>query len=616
MKCKCIVVALAAFLFSSYIPAQVKPEMKISFLSNSTNTSVFNSPPVASNIGVKFQFKTGGPVRSTPAIVNNILFFGSGDGYLYSIDAANGKELWKFNSSAAIHSSPEYYSGKIYFTNREGNIFCISSSSGKLIWKQFLGKDLPYKWNFDYYSSSPLAYKKSIIAESGDGNLYILNAETGKTEWKFNTGDRLKSKPLVINDIVYFGSFGGKLYALDMATKKTKWIFEADGINFNSDDWGFDRRAFVSSPTYNDGKILIGNRDGFMYCINRSDGKLVWKFDHKTSWVLSSPSVAGGKVFAGSSDKKFVNAIDINTGKELWQAKTDGPVWSSISVTGTVVYGGDYGGNFFAIDSDNGEYLWKFKAGDKIHSSSIVCNGVVYFGSDDGSLYAIKGSGEKSALRGKVKRAVYWEEAAAAVGPRIKVDEFVKDYFLKEGYSLLDSKGIKQFMEEREKDKVQSVIVLASASVPPSIYNDSLSSDPVRNYLKAGGKIVMLGVNPFAYVYNKKSNEIEDLDMTLPNRLFGLNYEGKSSDAARGWNPVTYTGDGITWGLQGPRLTLFQLPPTKKVKALAFDETGYYAMWAMNFGGNEGSGLIQLWLHSAKAEYLNGIYNAAEYGMQ
>ena len=616
MKSKFTFILLSVFLLSSANPAQSKAENKTTFLSNSNQNSVFNSAPVASLVGVKFQFQTGGPVRSTPAIANSKVFFGSGDGFFYAVDAATGKEIWKYNSSSPVYSSPEYSNGNVFFTNLAGNIFCLNGNTGKLIWKQFIGKDLPYKWAFDYYTSSPTSYNNSILAGSGDGNLYMLNAANGKIEWKYKTESRTKSKPLVVKNTVYFGDFGGKLYSIDLQTRKINWIFEADGIKFNSNDWGFDRRAFVSSPTYSDGKIFIGNRDGFMYCINSADGKLIWKYDHKTSWVLSSPSVYNSKVFAGSSDKKFVNAVDVKTGKELWQAKTDGPVWSSISVTGNIVYGGDYGGNFFAIDSENGEYLWKFKAGDKIHSSSIVSGGVIYFGSDDGSLYALKGSAVKSGLRNKVKRAVHWEEITNAAGPRIRVDEAVRDYFQKEGYVVIDGKGMKQFMEDRANDKIQSVIVFATASVPGSIYNDSLSTDPVRNYLKTGGKIVLLGVNPFAYVYDKKTNEIVDMDMNLPNRLFGLNYEGKSSDAARGWNSISYSKEGITWGLQGPRLTLFQLPPSGNVKPLAFDDSGYYAMWVKNYGGPDGSGLIQLWLHSAKAEYLNGIYNAAEYGMQ
>ena len=616
MKSKFTFILLSVFLLSSANPAQSKAENKTTFLSNSNQNSVFNSAPVASLVGVKFQFQTGGPVRSTPAIANSKVFFGSGDGFFYAVDAATGKEIWKYNSSSPVYSSPEYSNGNVFFTNLAGNIFCLNGNTGKLIWKQFIGKDLPYKWAFDYYTSSPTSYNNSILAGSGDGNLYMLNAANGKIEWKYKTESRTKSKPLVVKNTVYFGDFGGKLYSIELQTRKINWIFEADGIKFNSDDWGFDRRAFVSSPTYSDGKIFIGNRDGFMYCINSADGKLIWKYDHKTSWVLSSPSVYNSKVFAGSSDKKFVNAVDVKTGKELWQAKTDGPVWSSISVTGNIVYGGDYGGNFFAIDSENGEYLWKFKAGDKIHSSSIVSGGVIYFGSDDGSLYALKGSAVKSGLRNKVKRAVHWEEITNAAGPRIRVDEAVRDYFQKEGYVVIDGKGMKQFMEDRANDKIQSVIVFATASVPGSIYNDSLSTDPVRNYLKTGGKIVLLGVNPFAYVYDKKTNEIVDMDMNLPNRLFGLNYEGKSSDAARGWNSISYSKEGITWGLQGPRLTLFQLPPSGNVKPLAFDDSGYYAMWVKNYGGPDGSGLVQLWLHSAKAEYLNGIFNAAEYGTQ
>jgi outer membrane protein assembly factor BamB len=55
------------------------------------------------------------------------------------------------------------------------------------------------------------------------------------------------------------------LYALDNDTGQIKWTYTADGR--------------VDSPgTYYKGMVLFGSRDGWVYCLRASDGKLSWRF--------------------------------------------------------------------------------------------------------------------------------------------------------------------------------------------------------------------------------------------------------------------------------------------------------------------------------------------------
>src|SRR6185369_16272013 len=51
-------------------------------------------------------FKTGGPVRSSAAVVGNRVFIGSDDHSLYAIDLATGKKSWAFDAASAVGSSP------------------------------------------------------------------------------------------------------------------------------------------------------------------------------------------------------------------------------------------------------------------------------------------------------------------------------------------------------------------------------------------------------------------------------------------------------------------------------------------------------------------------------
>ena len=45
---------------------------------------------------VRWKFKTGGIVRSSPAVAGGVLYAGDTDGKLIAIDTHNGKQLWRF----------------------------------------------------------------------------------------------------------------------------------------------------------------------------------------------------------------------------------------------------------------------------------------------------------------------------------------------------------------------------------------------------------------------------------------------------------------------------------------------------------------------------------------
>jgi outer membrane protein assembly factor BamB len=139
--------------------------------------------------------------------------------------------------------------------------------------------------------------------------------------------------------------------------------------------------------------------------------KIKWKF-HTGGQILSSPAVAGGTLFLGSSDH-FLYALDLASGTQKWKFQTDGRITSSPAVSAGIVYFGSYDSYFYAVDAATGQLKWKFHtAGERrfsanhLHgaepaaeimpdpfdfylSSPVVWNGAVYFGSGDSNIYAL-----------------------------------------------------------------------------------------------------------------------------------------------------------------------------------------------------------------------------------
>ncbi len=587
----------------------------VNFLSNNQHTGVFNEVPVVSAPEIKYYFKTDGAVRSTPAVYQNKIYFGSGDGYMYCLDENSGNPLWKFKSGGAITSSPAISNNKIYFASKDDFLYCINSDNGEQMWKFNLGKDLFYRWEFDYYMSSPTILSGVVYIGSGDGNLYAINSVTGKFLWKYSTGSRIRSTPAISDGILYFGDFAGKLYALDLKTQRPKWIFETDGVKIKIEDFVFDRAALISSPTIYGNAVLVGSREGCLYCVDKETGKLNWKDDQKMSWVISTPAIYKGNVLVGTSDGHFVKSLNIKNGAEVWRYKTATPVWSSIAIAGNVAYGGDYSGNFFALNADDGKKFWEINTEDRIHSSPVVHNGAIYFGSDDGYFYAISGSSKITDRLQKSKKAVYWEESKGFNWFQNKSDELIRDFFVKEGYELVDAQKLKSFFEGRLKDHLPSAVVFARNDFPSSIYNDSTKTDLLREYLRGDNKVVLLGENPLAYIKNK-DGVLTELDYRKASKYFGIDYGGELTDAMKGLVPTYVTDEGIKVGLKGFTIAMAAVPPNQVTTVYSLNEIGLAASWIKNYGGPQNSGLVQLIVNRQLPTNLTMIKNAVEFGLQ
>ncbi|MFH1564087.1 MAG: PQQ-binding-like beta-propeller repeat protein [Nitrospirota bacterium] len=73
---------------------------------------------------VKWVYSTNGVIQSSPAIANERVYFGSGDGNLYCLTTA-GEFQWKFGTVGAIYSSPAVKDGVVYVGSNDGYIYAI-----------------------------------------------------------------------------------------------------------------------------------------------------------------------------------------------------------------------------------------------------------------------------------------------------------------------------------------------------------------------------------------------------------------------------------------------------------------------------------------------------------
>lgn len=584
------------------------------FRSDKNHSGFYQNPDLNSFSGFKWIFKTNAAIRSTPVVSGNTVFFGSCDHFFYALDKSSGKELWKYETGGAVNSSAAVSGNSVFFSSRDLNLYTLNKSTGKEIWKFSFGGDLPNKWGYDSYLSSPVIENGILYVGSGDGNLYAIESAFGKVKWKYFAGNRIRSSPVIDDENVYVGDISGRMLAVKKESGNLIWEYKIKGFSMNSDNFGYNRNAIISSPALSNGILVFGARDGFVYALDAKTGKEKWTYDHQISWAMPSPAIHNNSVYTGTSDGHFIQSLDLITGKENWRTKTNHLVWSSPILTEKLLYSTDFSGDFNVMTRDSGKVIWKINMSVGSIGSPVISDNVIYTGADDGVLYAIEGNPNQTKKIDAI-RAVYWDKLGQYDYFTPTVNENSKTYLTANGYTLLDSKALVKFFNDRISDKKRSVVVFAISKMPSELLGDTTDQALIRKYLNSGGKVALMGPNPLAYQVDKRTMDITGVDYRYVNKVFGIDYGGILTDAMKGFYGSMPTSEGRKRGLFDSWVSASSVKPDQVTTILATDEYGNASAWIKNYGGSHDSGLLQLWIDRGIPQNLALIQNVIEFGL-
>ena len=81
----------------------------------------------------------------------------------------------------------------------------------------------------------------------------------------------------------------------------------------------------------------------------------------------------GERALDGDEASGAIRAIDITTGKTVWNFQQHSPPWAGVLATaGGLVFAGAEEGNFFALDASTGEPRWHFQTGGGVRANPIA----------------------------------------------------------------------------------------------------------------------------------------------------------------------------------------------------------------------------------------------------
>lgn len=388
---------------------------------------------------VKWRFPTGDRVVASPVLAGGALYVASDDGQVYALDPASGRLRWAWRTEGPVPSTPAVADGRVHVLSYDGRVHTLDAATGAPLWKFATGGERRFEARglhgnqprtqtfadpYDVYLSSPAVQGGVVYVGSSDGHLYALDAATGALRWKQRTGDVVHASPALAEGLVVVGSWDGKLYAFDAASGAPRWQFQA-GL----DPLMANQQGFQSSPAIEGGVVYVGCRDAHLYAIDLKTGAERWRFSTGSSWVVGAPALADGKVIFATSDTSLVHAVDMATGKPVWEHAAQAYLFASPTVARGVVLAAQLNGVLQALDLATGAPLWSYRteasranrgwvltAEGRINgpwifpngwrettalgferqssvgsffSTPLVHDGVVFIGSADGTVYAL-----------------------------------------------------------------------------------------------------------------------------------------------------------------------------------------------------------------------------------
>lgn len=239
--------------------------------------------------------------------------------------------------------------------------------------------------------SNPLIWENTLLFGTSEAGLVAIYPSLGgQTRWVLPVRDGIASEMTLQGNLLYFGGADGFLYCVNPENGRVVWRYEV-------------KSPRISKPTVFGGKVLVTTSDDVVFALDAATGRWIWHY-HRTSAGAASihgasqPWTDGNRVLVGMSDGYLVS-LGIADGKlEAEKKLTTRTKFTDIDAGvvpdgSSVIYVPSYDGELYALKRDTLETLWRYDSGG---TRSVSIDGeTLYLASSDGKIHALKKSSGK-----------------------------------------------------------------------------------------------------------------------------------------------------------------------------------------------------------------------------
>ena len=320
-----------------------------------------------------WSYATGDNIKASPVVSEGIVVVGSADGKVYALDLA-GKLIWEMKTGNSIEASATLLDGMAYVGDLNGTLYAFDLKTGKEKWKYV---------TLNQISGAPNYYRngnQTILAVgSYDYYLHGIDARSGKGLWKYESDNFINGAAAITGKRAVFGGCDGFLHLVDVTSGQAGSKIEV--------------ATYVASSVAVEGPYAyLGDYDGKFTCIDLVTQKPAWQWSGPEGGqpFIGSPALSKERVVIGSRDR-FVYCFEKSTGKLIWKTDTGSRVDASPVITGNDVLIANMRGDLIILKLSTGEKIWMYEIGSPITGNPAVIDGMIILGADDGMVYCFGG---------------------------------------------------------------------------------------------------------------------------------------------------------------------------------------------------------------------------------
>lgn len=422
-----------------------------------------------------------------PVVAEGRMFLGFNDqDKVTAVDAQSGEEVWTFFTEGPVRVPPAVHNGRVFFCSDDGFLYCVETASGRLLWKLRGGPGQQHAIGNQRLVSAWVARGGPVVRDHTvyfaasiwpfmGTFIYAVDAETGAVQWvNDSTGSQYIKQPHSAPSFAGVAPQGALV-----ATDRLLLVPGGRSVPaaFDRDTGHFKYFRFNDGGKGTGGSFVAADADHF-YVHTRQKGTRAFTLDDgsKTAFMPNEPVLSDGTVYAAYSDggNHIIRASGRDR-KTLWEIPVDGTgdlircgkhllAAGQDSITAVRLPGGE-GGNAPVID-------WSLPAEGSVQRL-LAADGKLFTVNLSGQIHCYGIGGEVRRLSKKVS------EALAVNGDAARIAE--------ELLSVCDAEGYAFWFGSADDDLIKAVAT-ESPFVQLAVVDDSATRiDQLRRRLDAAG---------------------------------------------------------------------------------------------------------------------------------
>jgi outer membrane protein assembly factor BamB len=309
-------------------------------------------------------------VRQRPVLSEGRVYAANVEGEVFALDAASGKSLWKVETGLRLTGGPGVGEGTVVIGSLDGELLALNPDNGEERWRAKLSSEV---------IATPAVGSGLAVARANDGRVFGFSITDGERRWVYDRGLpsltlRGNGAPLIVQGGVFLGYDNGQVVALRVEDGVQQWeqtvaagegrteidrMVDIDGelvidagevfaaayntqvlaisLDGGRPSWNRELSSYSGLALAGE-KLLVSDKDGTVWALDRRSGSALWKQDALAHRWLTTPAIQGNYAVVGDLDG-YLHWLNLEDGSLAARDRlTRDPIRATPQVADDVLY--------------------------------------------------------------------------------------------------------------------------------------------------------------------------------------------------------------------------------------------------------------------------------------